>query len=98
MPPTKIQESNTKIVSGAWLPGSYKIEQLHFHWGNNSELESEHTLDSRRHPLEMHLVHFRDDLEDIGAAVAEGKQDSLAVLGFLFQVLHRPNYPPVERC
>ena len=55
-------------------------------------------MDGAAFALEMHLVHFRDDLEDIGAAVAEGKQDSLAVLGFLFQVLHRPNYPPVERC
>ena len=43
-------------------------------------------MDGAAFALEMHLVHFRADLEDIGAAVAEGKQDSLAVLGFLFQV------------
>ena len=31
-------------------------------------------------------VHYQAEHEDIGAAVAEGKQDSLAVLGFFLQV------------
>ena len=43
-------------------------------------------MDGAAFALEMHLVHFKAELEDISAAVAEGKQDSLAVLGFLFQV------------
>ena len=89
MPPTKIQESNTKIVSGAWLPGSYKIEQLHFHWGNNSELESEHTLDSRRHPLEMHLVHYNSEHHDVQAA--HDKEQGLAVISVLFDISEKDN-------
>ena len=43
-------------------------------------------MDGAAFALEMHLVHFKAELEDISSAVAEGKQDSLAVLGFLFQV------------
>ena len=85
MPPTKIQESNTKIVSGAWLPGSYKIEQLHFHWGNNSE----HTLDSRRHPLEMHLVHYNSEHHDVQAA--HDKEQGLAVISVLFDISEKDN-------
>ena len=43
-------------------------------------------MDGTAFALEMHMVHFKAELEDISAAMAEGKQDSLAVLGFLFQV------------
>ena len=65
-----------------------RFGQVHFHWGDEPSRGSEHTVDGAAFSLEMHLVHFKAELEDIGAAVAEGKQDSLAVLGFLFQVLN----------
>jgi len=45
-------------ISGAMLPSLYYIEQLHFHWGKHSDLGSEHTIDNKRYPLEMHLVHY----------------------------------------
>jgi len=80
-----LSKSMTPRVSGGGLGQSYRFGQVHFHWGDAASLGSEHTVDGAAFALEMHLVHFRDDLEDIGAAVAEGKQDSLAVLGFLFQ-------------
>ena len=45
-------------------------------------------MDGAAFALEMHLVHYKAELEDISSAVAEGNQDSLAVLGFLFQVVN----------
>ena len=36
------------VLSGGPLEGEYKILQLHFHWGSNDTLGSEHTLQGER--------------------------------------------------
>ncbi|XP_077289957.1 putative carbonic anhydrase 3 [Arctopsyche grandis] len=41
---------NLHIVGGG-IRGKYQLKQIHFHW------ESEHTLDGKRYPLEVHFVH-----------------------------------------
>jgi carbonic anhydrase len=38
------------ILFGGGLPGTFLLDQMHFHWG------SEHTLNGRRYGLELHLV------------------------------------------
>ena len=43
-------------------------------------------VDGSAASLEMHLVHYKATHKDISEAVAEGAQDSLAVLGIFFQV------------
>ncbi len=86
---SNILRSDQNNVSGAWLPGSFKIEQLHFHWGNNSDFGSEHTIDSRRYPLEMHLVHYNADYPDVQAA--HDKEQGLAVVSVLFDISEEDN-------
>ena len=80
------KQIHKKTVDGFYWSHLYRFGQVHFHWGDAASRGSEHTVDGAAFALEMHLVHFKAELEDISAAVAEGKQDSLAVLGFLFQV------------
>ena len=48
----------TAQISGGGLGGTYKFAQLHFHWGDTSQKGSEHTLNGKAFPLEVHLVHF----------------------------------------
>ena len=35
------------ILSGGQLNGTYQILQLHFHWGSNDNVGSEHTIDGK---------------------------------------------------
>lgn len=35
----------------------------------------------------MHIVHHKDTFDDLGAAVANGDDDDLAVLGVLIEVM-----------
>merc|ERR1711913_223676 len=44
------------ILSGGNLTGEYQILQLHFHWGADDTKGSEHTLDGKMFPLELHIV------------------------------------------
>lgn len=71
-------------VSGGGLGHDYATLQLHFHWGTekSDSYGSEHTMDSKRYPMEMHIVNKRKDL-----TVEEAKKtpNGLAVLGFFIE-------------
>ncbi|XP_072311923.1 carbonic anhydrase 4-like [Eucyclogobius newberryi] len=77
-------------VSGGGLGHVYSVLQFHFHWANNASDSkgSEHLLDSKRFPMEMHIVTKRKDLT-LEEALKNG--NGLAVLGFFIEV--RQNLP-----
>jgi len=73
--------STQGILSGGQLSGDYQILQLHFHWGANDNLGSEHTVDGKMYPLELHVVHVK-----VGEADPVFTPKGLSVTGFFFEV------------
>jgi len=69
------------ILSGGPLTGDYQILQLHFHWGADDTKGSEHTLDGKMFPLEMHIVHKK-----VGEENFLSVKGGLAVTGFFFEI------------
>ncbi|XP_029933707.1 carbonic anhydrase 4-like [Myripristis murdjan] len=71
-------------VSGGGLGYVYSTLQFHFHWGSGSDdsVGSEHTVDSKRYPMEMHIVNMRKDLT---LEQAKEAPNGLAVLGFFIE-------------
>uniref|UniRef100_A0AAY4DHL5 Carbonic anhydrase n=2 Tax=Denticeps clupeoides TaxID=299321 RepID=A0AAY4DHL5_9TELE len=68
------------------MPYRYSASQLHLHWGSSSLLEgSEHTINGKQFPAELHIVHFNSDKYS-NISVALDKSDGLAVLGILIEV------------
>ncbi|XP_030852769.1 carbonic anhydrase 12-like [Strongylocentrotus purpuratus] len=49
-------------IRGGGLGGTYVADQVHFHWGFSNEQGSEHVLDRRKYPAEMHIVHHEQSL------------------------------------
>lgn len=49
----KIDVGHSVTISGGGLQVTYNIDQFHFHWGENSSIGSEHTIDSQHYPLEV---------------------------------------------
>jgi carbonic anhydrase len=47
-------------VEGGGLPGVFRLAQLHFHWGGESHVGSEHMVAGKAFPIEMHLVHYNE--------------------------------------
>ncbi|XP_053197053.1 receptor-type tyrosine-protein phosphatase gamma-like [Scomber japonicus] len=82
-----VLEEDMVEVSGGGLGHVYSTLQFHFHWGSESHGSggSEHTVDTKRYPMEMHIVNKRKDLtlED-----AIKTQNGLAVLGFFIEAPH----------
>ncbi|KAF5908225.1 carbonic anhydrase 4-like, partial [Clarias magur] len=71
------------MISGAGLGGNYKAVEVHFHWGKNGGPGSEHTIDGEQYPMEMHIVHIKDNYRSVLEAAED--PNGLAVLGFLYQ-------------
>uniref|UniRef100_A0A3P8SPD7 Carbonic anhydrase n=1 Tax=Amphiprion percula TaxID=161767 RepID=A0A3P8SPD7_AMPPE len=71
-------------MSGGGLGHVYSTIQFHFHWGSTSHdsTGSEHTVDSKRYPMEMHIVNKRKDLT---LEQAVKTPNGLAVLGFFIE-------------
>ncbi|XP_031699035.1 carbonic anhydrase 4-like isoform X1 [Anarrhichthys ocellatus] len=69
-------------VSGGGLGYVYSTLQFHFHWGSYKSDGSEHKVDSKRYPMEMHIVNKRKDLT---LEEALETPNGLAVLGFLIE-------------
>lgn len=76
-------------VSGGGLKGEYIFAQFHFHWGSDSTMGSEHTIDGVRYPMELHLVHYKGSYGTLAEAVK--RRDGLAVLGVMLEVSNNDN-------
>jgi len=67
----------------------YILDSFHFHWGADNTKGSEHTLNSVRYPLELHLVHYR--MIHGSTARAADKAEGIAVLGVMFEISTEDN-------
>nr|XP_054589349.1 carbonic anhydrase 5A, mitochondrial isoform X3 [Nothobranchius furzeri] len=77
------KDKNT--LTGGPLQDQFRLCQFHFHWGETNEWGSEHTVDRRLFPAELHLVHWNADKYSLfEEAVME--DNGLAVIGVFLKV------------
>ncbi|XP_073684949.1 carbonic anhydrase 4-like [Garra rufa] len=80
-------------VQGGGLPGLYKSKQFHLHWGNGSSSPgSEHTVDGKQYPMELHIVNVHSKYNgNVDAAKNATDSTGLAVLGFFIEGTNEAN-------
>ena len=80
----------------AGLGARYKLVQFHFHWAVNAGGHvvggSEHLVDGKKWPAELHLVHIKKKYADVKSAVESGDQEALAVVA-VFVDLEKKKIP-----
>ncbi|NXQ11698.1 CAH15 anhydrase, partial [Peucedramus taeniatus] len=80
----KVALDTSPKVGGGGLGRKYKAVEFHFHWGVLGEQQnipgSEHSIDGEKYPMELHIVHIREDVPDV--TEAKKTPDGLAVLAF----------------
>lgn len=82
----EFEDSTDKsVIEGGPLEHNYRLKQFHFHWGAIDAWGSEHTVDNKCYPAELHLVHWNavkfETFED--AALEE---NGLAVIGVFLKL------------
>jgi len=82
----KANISKDCVLTGGPLGSTkYKLVQFHFHWGQEINKGSEHTVKGEMYPCELHLVHYNaDKYSSFAEAVKES--DGLSVLGVFLKV------------
>lgn len=73
----------TASISGGPLTTTYTFQSLHFHWGMVNTAGSEHSLDKKLYPMEMHCIHQQKGLP---FDVAASSHNGLVVLAYFFEV------------
>ncbi|XP_063404222.1 carbonic anhydrase 4-like [Mytilus trossulus] len=72
------------IIKGGGLSGPHQLLELHFHWGDNIQRGSEHTINGQHSALEAHFVF---------EPTKEGTKHFAAVIGVLIYAgSYNPNY------
>uniref|UniRef100_A0A7N4PWU1 Carbonic anhydrase n=1 Tax=Sarcophilus harrisii TaxID=9305 RepID=A0A7N4PWU1_SARHA len=82
----EFEDSTDKsVIRGGPLENNYRLKQFHFHWGAINDWGSEHTVDSKCYPAELHLVHWNavkyKSFED-----AAMEENGLAVIGVFLKL------------
>ncbi|CAG5129090.1 unnamed protein product [Candidula unifasciata] len=72
--------ANSTISGGPLGNDTYRLIQFHFHWGPDDASGSEHTVNERSYPCELHLVHY-NATKYKSFAEAVSQSDGLAVIG-----------------
>lgn len=62
----------------------YALEEIHFHWGTGDHFGSEHTINQKTFPMEMHAVHYKLSAGSFNNALQQ--PDGLVVVGYFFEV------------
>ncbi|XP_040018994.2 carbonic anhydrase 5B, mitochondrial isoform X1 [Gasterosteus aculeatus] len=77
--------TDKSTLKGGPLQDTFRLCQFHFHWGESNAWGSEHTVDRRLFPAELHLVHWNADRYSLfEEAVME--DNGLAVIGVFLKV------------
>ncbi|KAL0832866.1 hypothetical protein ABMA28_001019 [Loxostege sticticalis] len=80
-------------VRGGPLEGDYVFSQMHFHWGDNDTFGSEDKINHRSFPMELHMVFFKEEYNNVKEAVLH--PDGLTVLAFFYE-LDRHQHPAYD--
>ncbi|XP_077152351.1 carbonic anhydrase 4 [Ranitomeya variabilis] len=78
------QDKETIQISGGGLSGTYIAAQLHFHWGSKEKSGSEHSLNGKKYPIELHIVHTKKEARSEPSGGSTTSVD-YGVLGFFFK-------------
>lgn len=75
-------EFRPRIIGGILGNETFILDQIHFHWGSGAGRGAEHTLNSKRYELEVHLVHRNTKYDSVEGAA--GEHNGLTVLGLIY--------------
>uniref|UniRef100_A0A8C1SIZ6 Carbonic anhydrase 4 n=1 Tax=Cyprinus carpio TaxID=7962 RepID=A0A8C1SIZ6_CYPCA len=59
-------------------------QQLHLHWGKNGGPGSEYTIDGEKYPMELHIVHIKENYKSVKQAIND--PSGVAVLGLFYEL------------
>ncbi|XP_067836232.1 carbonic anhydrase-related protein isoform X2 [Heptranchias perlo] len=78
-------KSKSVLTDGPLLRNhEYELHEVRFHWGKENQRGSEHTVNFKAFPMELHLIHWNSTLfNSIDEAL--GKKNGIAIIALFVQ-------------
>ncbi|XP_038665364.1 carbonic anhydrase-related protein isoform X2 [Scyliorhinus canicula] len=79
-------KSKSVLTGGPLLNNhEYELHEVRFHWGKENQRGSEHTVNFKAFPMELHLIHWNSTLfKNIDEAL--GKKNGIAIISLFVQI------------
>jgi len=74
------------MLSDGGLTTTYKMSHMDWHWGSDDTHGSEHRIDGRAYPMELHLIYYREDFSDYYAAQMSELDNAIVVLAVMYEL------------
>eukprot|EP00118_Oscarella_pearsei_P024537 m.306267 g.306267 ORF g.306267 m.306267 type:complete len:323 (+) comp41103_c0_seq1:108-1076(+) len=87
------EDVSARITRGVFEANVFRLHHVHVHFGSEDYRGSEHTVDGKQFPAELHFVHYNMKYGNISEAGE--KDDGLAVIGVFLEIGTQPN-PEIE--
>ncbi|KAI4885720.1 hypothetical protein NFI96_017796 [Prochilodus magdalenae] len=82
----RIMLKSKSVVTGGPLPSDHEFElhEVRFHWGKENQRGSEHTVNFKAFPMELHLIHWNSTLFN-SVEEALGKKNGILIIALFVQ-------------
>lgn len=90
-------DDHRPVIFGGPLKHKYVLDHFHFHWGKRHDHGSEHLINGVRSAMELHLVFYDIRYKSLKEATKRKDENSIAVIGVLFNYGHGEMYPFLTR-
>lgn len=79
------------LTGGTLGRDEYRLLQIHAHWGRTSTIGSEHTVNGKTYPAEVHLVHWNVTKYSSPTEAQNHSRDGIAVVGVFVELGEQPH-------
>ncbi|KAF5888617.1 carbonic anhydrase-related protein-like, partial [Clarias magur] len=82
----RIMLKSKSVVTGGPLPSDHEFElhEVRFHWGKENQRGSEHTVNFKAFPMELHLIHWNSTLFN-SIDDAMGQRNGILIIALFVQ-------------
>ncbi|KAJ8267902.1 hypothetical protein COCON_G00130740 [Conger conger] len=83
----RVMLKSKSVVTGGPLPSDheYELHEVRFHWGKENQRGSEHTVNFKAFPMELHLIHWNSTLYS-SIEDALGKRNGILIVALFVQI------------
>ena len=76
------------------IAAKYNPQEFHFHFGKTDDSESGHLFEGKKYPMELHIVHYKDEYGSMKKAI--DYHDGIVIMVFFFETGENDNNTKYE--
>lgn len=84
-----VNQTSAHITGGPLFEKKYTFSHVHIYWGNEGEEGSEHQINSQGYPIEVQMIHYKNEYEHYGNAI--NYPDGICIISYFGKLSDQDN-------